>query len=360
MSETLIHESARRFTATFGDLPAGNVFVPGRVNLIGEHVDYNDGLVLPMPVREGTAVSWARADHADISIRAADLGESDHFASSEPPRPPDTGWRSYVRGMVAELGLPADAGVDMLVHGNLPRGSGLSSSASFCVALGRALNDALGLGLDAISFAKAAQRTEHEWAGVACGIMDQVAVAAGNDGKALLLDCRDLAMQQFALPPDWAVAIVDSGVTRGLVDGEYNSRREQCEKAARKLGLASLRDADRGSLDNANLSALEYKRALHVVDEIARVRRASEAIAASDLEAMTCVLREGHVSLRDLFEVSVPQVDRLVEAVDDILKERGAARMTGAGFGGSIVVVLERAALPELQQALDRPVRPVF
>ncbi|WP_198507644.1 galactokinase [Qipengyuania seohaensis] len=355
-----MQETAREFAASFGNAAEGTVFVPGRVNLIGEHVDYNDGLVLPMPVREGTAVAWARADHGEIVIRAADLDESDRFAAPRPPRPPVLDWRSYVRGMAAELSPPPGTGIDLLVHGNLPRGSGLSSSASFCVALGRALGDALGRQYDPASLAKAAQRTEHEWAGVACGIMDQMAVAAGETGKALLLDCRDLACQQFELPSHWSVAIVDSGVTRGLVDGEYNLRREQCETAARKLGIASLRDADRASLDGAALNEMEFKRALHVVEEISRVRRATQAIAESDLDAMTSILREGHASLRDLFEVSVPEVDRLVDAVDAILDGRGAARMTGAGFGGSVVIVLDRAALPDLEKALDRPVRPVF
>ena len=185
-------------------------------------------------------------------------------------------------------------------------------------------------------------------------------MAAGEEGKALLLDCRDLACRQFELPSEWSVAIVDSGVTRGLVDGEYNLRREQCETAARKLGVASLRDTDRASLDGAGLSEMEFKRALHVVEEISRVRRATQAIAEADLDAMTSILREGHASLRDLFEVSVPEVDRLVEGVDDILGRRGAARMTGAGFGGSVVIVLDRLTLPDLEKALDRPVRPVF
>ncbi|SFO95867.1 galactokinase [Qipengyuania nanhaisediminis] len=360
MSAKLIKHTADDFAAAFGRSAQGVAFVPGRVNLIGEHVDYNYGLVLPMPVREGTAVAWSPADHGEIAVRAANLDASDRFAAFEPSRLTETDWRSYARGMVAHLDLPPGTGLDLLVRGDLPRGSGLSSSASFCVALGRAVSAALGLDLDARALAKAAQSTEHDWAGVACGIMDQMAVAAGEAGKALLLDCRTLDYEQFELPSDWAVAIVDSGVTRGLVDGEYNLRRQQCEAAARKIGVASLRDADRVMLESAGLNELEFKRALHVVEEIDRVEKATQAIMAADLSAMASILREGHASLRDLFEVSIPAVDQLAERIDNVLQGRGAARMTGAGFGGSVVVIAERAALPDLERDLDRPVRPVF
>ena len=357
MSSALEQSAAAQFTARFGCRPAGTVFVPGRVNLIGEHVDYNDGLVLPMPVPEGTAIAWAACDDAEVHVVAADFDSEDRFAANCLARPQAIDWRSYVRGMWANAPVRPDSGAQLLVTGNLPRGSGLSSSASLCVAVGRAMAQAAGRGVDPVALSKAAQRTEHEWAGVACGIMDQMAVAAGAERKALLLDCRDLSHSLVALPGDWEVGIVDSGVTRGLVDGEYNARREQCESAARKLGLGSLRDADRAMVEAADLEPVQRNRALHVVDEIARVSQAADAIAAQDLHGMIGILGEGHRSLRDLFEVSVPAVDALVVRIDAILAGAGAARMTGGGFGGSLVVIGKRGSLETLGEQLDRPVR---
>lgn len=327
------------FAGRFGKAPDGVVFAPGRVNLIGEHVDYNDGLVLPMPVRQGTAVAWGHRRGGIAEIHAADFDNDDRFAIAGPGRPPQPDWRSYCRGMIALAPAKPDDGVRLAIAGDLPRGSGLSSSASLCVALGRALAEAAGLNVEPTALALAAQRTEHAYAGVACGIMDQMAVAAGEAGHAMLLDCRDLSYRVISLPDDWAVVTVDSGVTRGLVDGEYNQRRAQCAEAARLLGVATLRDATLEQLDAAALPEPIARRACHVVSEIARVGRAAEAIRARDIAAFAEILRQGHASLRDLFEVSVPAVDALVEDLQAQVGPRGGVRMTGAGFGGSVVVV---------------------
>jgi galactokinase len=344
---------AKQFTERFGSVPEGIAFAPGRVNLIGEHVDYNDGLVLPMPLSEGTAIAWSRNGSDTFAAIAADFAEQDLFGL-HPVHPETESWRSYVRGMVAESGL-AREGLNLAIAGDLPRGSGLSSSASLCIAVGRTLAAAAQLEVGPVALSKAAQATEHHWAGVICGIMDQMAVAAGEQGTALLLDCRDLSYQTVSLPTDWTVAIVDSGITRGLVDGEYNARRAQCESAASKLGLASLRDASCATVANGNLEPVERRRAQHVVAEIERVREGAAAIAARDIAALAAILRAGHASLRDLFEVSVPPVDTLVDSINAALGDRGGARMTGGGFGGALVVVLEREAVPQLRAALDRP-----
>lgn len=336
--------AAREFRASFGAEPEGVVFAPGRVNLIGEHVDYNDGLVLPMPVAQGTAVAWRRTAGGEIEIRAADMGESDRFPAASPARPDQAGWRSYCRGMVAHTAHPPEQGLQLAIAGDLARGAGLSSSASLCIAFGRALEGAAGAAAEPVRLALAAQRTEHDYAGVACGIMDQLAIAAGRPGEASMIDCRDLSYRHITLPREWAVLVVDSGVRRELVDGEYNARRAQCAEAAAALGVASLRDAALNQLDDAQLPETAARRARHVITEIARVRAAVEAIAEGDIAAFAQVLREGHASLRDLFEVSIPPVDRLVEEIDAIVGPRGAARMTGAGFGGSLVVVADRTA----------------
>ena len=208
------------FAEAFGEAPHAATFVPGRVNLMGDHVDYSDGLVLPMAISAGTAIAWGPADGDRIEAVALDLaGARDAFvaAQTRPHQPAD--WRSYVRGMaacMAERGLPV-AAARLAIAGSIPRGSGLSSSASLCVAVGRALSAAAGVAdPDPRELALAAQAAEHQWAGVKCGIMDQMAVAVGAPGEAVLLDCRDLSVRSVPLPADWAVLIVQSGVVRGL------------------------------------------------------------------------------------------------------------------------------------------------
>lgn len=352
MSEELQARAAQLFAERFGTAPEGSVFVSGRVNLIGEHVDYNDGLVLPMPVREGTAIAWSQGSNREFEVVAADFGEEDLFRAG-PARPGTVDWRSYVRGMIAETRL-ASPGLQMLVTGNLPRGSGLSSSASLCVAVGRVLAQAAGLAISPVDLAKAAQRTEHDWAGVSCGIMDQMAVAAGEAGQAMLLDCRDLSFQLCPVPADWAVVVTESGVTRGLVDGEYNARRRQCETAAQALGVSTLRDVDERAVEAASLDAVTYRRALHVVAEIARTRAAAQALASADLVGFGAILRKGHASLRDLFEVSLPAVDAVVDELQAFIGTQGGARMTGGGFGGAIVAVLAADRLAALENATGR------
>ncbi len=355
---SLLERTKTGFVEAFGIEPEGVVFAPGRVNLIGEHVDYNDGLVLPMPISVGTAVAWGHSPGDEIEAVALELdGARDRFAPGDlqPHEPAD--WRSYLRGMsavLAERGIKP-CGLRLAISGSIPRGAGLSSSASLCVALGRALMAAAGTEpLTPRDLALTAQQTEHQWAGVNCGIMDQMAIAAGEPDHALLLDCRDLSTRQVPLPADWAVVIVQSGVTRGLVDGHYNARRRECEAAAQALQIGSLREASLEMLEAATLPEPCGQRARHVVSEIERTRDAVIALEASDLDTLGQVLRASHASLRDDFEVSVPAVDRLVELMNTAIGPRGGARMTGGGFGGAVVAVLERSALPKLRAALEQ------
>ena len=344
------------FCAAFGTEPVGTVFAPGRVNLIGEHVDYNDGLVLPMPLAVGTAVAYGPADNAAVEVVALDFDQArDRFVphAVAPHGPAD--WRSYVRGMAC--GAPG--GVRLAIAGSIPRGSGLSSSASLCVAVGRALALARGEAEPAPrAIALAAQRAEHEWAGVRCGIMDQMAVAAGQDGHALLIDCRTLDTRQVPLPQGWAVLVVQSGVVRGLVDGHYNARRADCEAAAQALGVVSLREVDAARLATARLDPQIARRAAHVVSEIARVETAVAALEGGDLAALGAVLRASHASLRDLFEVSVPPVDRLVDVLNAAIGKQGGARMTGGGFGGAVVAVMAATEVERVRSALEANYQP--
>ena len=349
---TLIERTKAGFRAAFGSEPDGVAFAPGRVNLIGEHVDYNDGLVLPLPISTGTAVAWSRCDSSEVEAVALDFGEErDRFLARHvgPHAPAD--WRSYLRGMAR--GMDAQ-GMKLAIAGSNPRGAGLSSSASLCIALGRAMAAAGQVDPSPRELALMAQVAEHEWAGVHCGIMDQMAIAAGEPGHALLLDCRNLETRQVALPEDWAVVIVQSGVTRGLVEGHYNARRHDCEMAAQTLGIASLRDADEDMIRAANLDPVIAARALHVVSEIARTAEAVSAIEAHDLAAMGTLLRASHASLRDQFEVSVPAVDELVDLANAAIGPQGGARMTGGGFGGAIVAVLAADAAPRFIATLEQ------
>lgn len=349
---TLIERTRAGFRAAFGSEPDGVAFAPGRVNLIGEHVDYNDGLVLPLPISTGTAVAWSRCDGAEVEAVALDFGkERDRFIARKaaPHQPAD--WRSYLRGMAQ--GIDAQ-GMKLALAGSNPRGAGLSSSASLCIALGRAMAAAGRVDLTQRELALMAQMAEHRWAGVHCGIMDQMAIAAGEPGHALLLDCRNLATRQVALPEDWAVVIVQSGVTRGLVEGHYNARRRDCELAAEKLGIDSLRDADAEMIRAANLDPVIAARALHVVSEISRTAQAISAIEANDLATMGALLRASHSSLRNQFEVSVPAVDDLVDLANAAIGPHGGARMTGGGFGGAIVAVLAADAAPRFVSTLEQ------
>lgn len=353
---TLIQRTRDGFARAFGHAPDGVVFAPGRVNLIGEHVDYNDGLVLPMPISAGTAVAWSAQGGGQVDAIALDLdGARDAFVLGEqvPHQPAD--WRSYLRGMAGEMagrGLAA-GGVKLAVAGSIPRGSGLSSSASLCIALGRALQAATGVRPAAPrELALAAQAAEHIWAGVRCGIMDQMAVAAGEAGSALLLDCRDLTTEVVPLPADWAVLIVQSGVRRGLVDGHYNQRRRDCEAAVAALGVRSLREASADLVEVADLDPVVRRRARHVVSEIARTRAAVEAIRTGDLPALGQLFAASHASMRDDFEITVPPVDALVAVLTAAIGEAGGARMTGGGFGGAVVAVLPASAVPRVCAAV--------
>lgn len=359
---SVIDRARSGFAQHFGCEPQGVAFAPGRVNLIGEHVDYSGGLALPMPIAAGTAIAWGDAGDPAIAAVALDLDEAtDRFLPEQLAvcNPPD--WRSYLRGMVAELRARGHqfGGSQLAITGSIPQGSGLSSSASLCVALGRALLASHHAATPAArDLALAAQATEHTWAQVRCGIMDQMAIAAGEAGKALLLDCRTLETSTIALPQDWAVMIVQSGVVRGLVDGHYNARRADCEAAVAALGVAALRDADAEQVRAAALDPIVARRALHVVEEIARVEAAVSAIRQADLPKFGDLLRASHASLRDLFEVSVARVDALVSALNAAIGSEGGARMTGGGFGGAAVAVLPIGEVARVRAEVERNYAP--
>jgi galactokinase len=313
-------------------------FGPGRVNLIGEHTDYNDGLALPFAISDGVTASAEGLDEPRIEVRARDLGNStDRFALDSPPR--GRGWRRFVRGTVAELqraGVPV-RGTRMEIAGTVPRGSGLSSSAALEVALALALIAvAEAPEPDRVELAKLCSRVENEWVGARTGLLDQLASLCGEPEQALRIDFRSLQIEPVALElGEFKLATLDSGEQHSNAAGGYNARRSECARAREALGLESLRDATPESV--ARLPAPLDRRVEHGVSENARVDATVRALERHDLEAVGRLLDESHASLRDCYEVSTEAVERAVRRC----KDAGAlgARIMGGGFGGHVLAL---------------------
>jgi galactokinase len=313
-------------------------FAPGRVNLIGEHTDYNDGLSLPFAVEQGVTVTATRVAGDEIDVRAVDLGERDRFPRAQPQRA--AGWRAFVRGAVAELGAAGHAfpAARLDITGSVPPGAGLSSSAALEVALCLAL---LGLGgeddPDRVALARVCSRIERDWVGARTGLLDQLASLLGEPGRALRIDFRSLDVVAVPLElGDWTLVTVDSGERHSIAASGYNERRRECSDAAQRLGIASLRDADARAA--ARLPQPLDRRVRHVIEENARVDAMVGALLAGDLQAVGRLLDASHASMRDLYEASTAAVERTVAR----LQAAGAAgaRMMGGGFGGTILALL--------------------
>ena len=315
-------------------------FGPGRVNLIGEHTDYNEGLCLPFAIDRGVTVTAGDGPDGRAVVVAHDLGERDEFALDAPER--TEGWRAFARGIAAELGPPL-RGVTLEVTGTLPQGAGLSSSAALEVALALALLAHAGRPEpDRRELARLCSRVENEWVGAQTGLLDQLAALFGAQDRAIRLDMRDLTITPVPLElGDWRLVTVDSGVTHELVAGSgYDERRAECEQACALLGIPALRDVR--AEDLARLPDPLDRRARHVLEEDGRVDEAVAALERRDLEALGALLDASHASLRDLYDASVPEVEATVER----LKGAGAAgaRMVGGGFGGSVLALLPPGA----------------
>ena len=361
------------FCQAFDATPTYIARAPGRVNLIGEHTDYNDGFALPVAIGRETLVAVRARNDREIHVVATDISTNGSGALSRfsltPPILHDaqSPWANYVRGMVLALqtwlersgeSLP---GANIAIAGTIPQGSGLSSSASLSVATGIALmalaRDAgVTTEVDATLIALLAQTSECDFIGVQCGIMDPLASARGVAGHALLIDCRSLACEAVAMPDNAALLIVPSGVARGLVDGHYNARHADCMGAARALGVPALRDASLAMLQASRLDAQAMARARHVITENARTLDAAAALRAGDLATLGALMRASHVSMRDDFAITLPAVDALAEELNALIRAHagglGGARMTGGGFGGAVVAVLPRERVAAVRAAL--------
>ena len=333
-----------RFYDEFGEDPSYIVRSPGRVNLIGEHTDYNDGYVLPMAIDRAAWIALRpRADNQVLAI-STDFNQRRQFALDRLPRPAEVTWIDYLIGVAWALQERGCAlrGWEGVVSGDVPIASGLSSSAALEMATARAFYAVSDFKWDTAAMAKVGMAAENDWLGIKTGIMDPMISAAGIENRALLIDCRSLETCSAPLPPRTAVIIMDTGTRRGLVDSEYNQRREQCEAAARDLGLPALRDIDVTAFNRraAELEPLIRKRARHVVYENDRTLRAREAMNAGDAAALGQLMNESHASLRDDFTVSSQALDIIVDCANAEAACYGA-RMTGAGFGGCAVALVK-------------------
>jgi len=351
---TRIDKLKSSFAASFGVKPAGVVRAPGRVNLIGEHTDYNDGFVLPIAIERQTLAAWSARPDTKVLLRSAQApGQDAELDLAGEIRPCEPKWANYCRGVAAGLrahGLKL-AGCNIMFESDVPIGGGLSSSASLEVATAMAMMAAPAAAGAAKSGSKLTQRelalicqkAEHDFAGAPCGIMDQSIAILGQPGRALLLDCR--SGQTKLIPfddPDLVLLVADTEVKHAISDGGYAARRTQCHSAAAKLKAPALRDVDQPRLDQAIrdgvLAGKELMRARHVVGEISRTLKAVDALAAGDYAAFGKLMYGSHESLRDDYEVSCEELDAVVELARPLAGVYGA-RMTGGGFGGCAIIL---------------------
>ncbi len=342
------------FQQTYGKEP--RIFsAPGRVNLIGEHTDYNDGFVLPMAIDRRTYVAAAGNGTRAVRVSALDLDQTTDFNLDEPRTFFENPWAAYIAGVAFELQNAGRklAGTDLVIKSDVPIGAGLSSSAALEIASGKALLTLSECRLDAIELALIAQKAEHTFVGTRCGIMDQLTVTVGQAEHALLIDCRSLNLQNIKLDlRDTMVAICNTNVKHELATSAYNQRRTECEQAVEILkalrpGINALRDVTEEDLEHArkDLPELLFRRARHVVTENARTLEAANALHNGDLEKFGMLMNASHESLRDDYEVSCAELDLMVDLArkcDGVL----GARMTGGGFGGCTVNLIKRTCFP--------------
>lgn len=364
---SLLAQAREAFRGAFaGADPEIAVSAPGRVNLIGEHTDYNQGFVLPMALQLGTVLVGSPRQDGTISITTiaeqAEEPKTVQFPApteGNPLRPGVPHWANYVKGVIQHYRAGPVPGFSAVIASDVPLGGGLSSSASLEVAVYTFLQQLCPDDGDLVAKALACQKAEHTFANMPCGIMDQFISVMGKEGHALLIDCRSLETLLVPLTdPSLVVLITNSNVRHALTGSEYPTRRHQCEEAAKALGKASLREASMADLEAAQalLSEEVYRRARHVIGEIERTSRAVQALQARDYGTFGRLMVESHNSLRDDYEVSCPELDELVVAALEVSGVYGS-RMTGGGFGGCTVTLLEAGAAEKALQHIKEKYR---
>ncbi len=342
------------FEQRFGERPSTIIRSPGRVNLIGEHTDYNDGFVLPLAIDRAVWLALRPREDGRVLAYSQEQPEPTDFALRESQHT-NSGWAEYVKGMARML---LDAGYDLtgwegVLTSDVPVGSGLSSSAALEMAVGRAFAAVSNFPFDGIKMARLGQQTENEWVGANTGIMDQMISANGRAGFALLIDCRDLTMAPIPLPQETAVLILDTMTRHSHTDSGYNERRESCERAAAFFGVSHLRDVSLAQFEAraAELDDITRRRARHVITENDRVLAAVQSMQAGDAATLGRLMNASHASLRDDFAVTNAQLDeiaRLAQAQPGCF----GARMTGGGFGGCAVALVEAEMAAEIATAV--------
>jgi galactokinase len=363
----LSNQTAALFTEVYGQPPRWIAAAPGRVNVIGEHTDYNDGFVLPMAIERYTVIAAApakKAGHATLRSSEKD-GKALAIDLGQPLKPFAKGtWANYPAGVIA--GFLARGvtfpGFDALVHSTVPLGGGLSSSAALEVATATLLETITGKKLDPVDKALLCQQAEHQYAGVPCGIMDQFISVMGRKDHLLLLDCRSRKTELVPMrDPSVSLLIVNTNVKHELGSGQYAMRRAQCEAAAKILGLTSLRDATAAALLKAKdrMEEVVFRRARHVIGEIERTPKAARLLGASDWSAAGQLMYASHASLRDDYEVSCAELDAVVEIARSIGENGGifGCRMTGGGFGGCAVALVKTDAVDAISKRIGADYR---
>ena len=351
---------ASLFARCFGHPPRWMVAAPGRVNLIGEHTDYNEGFVLPMAIERYTLIAGDRAAEGEVTLHSLTTGETARFSLRPKAERGDPGWSNYVRGVIAgfQNAKYKLQGFNAVIDSTVPFGGGLSSSAALEVAAASLLELMTGKALDPIEKALLCQKAEHDFAGVPCGIMDQFTSVLARQNHALLLDCRSRTTTSIPMTdPTITVLIINTNVRHKLADGEYAKRRAQCGIAAQAMKVPALRDATMSDLKRARskMEPISFRRARHVITENERTRETAKAIRKADWPRVGELMYASHASLREDYEVSCPELDAVVEIAKSISENEGVigCRMTGAGFGGCAVSLVKTEAVPFITRKIS-------
>lgn len=354
--QSLVSETVQVYRDRFGSEPDWVAAAPGRVNLIGEHIDYNDGFVMPMAIDRYVVIAGGQCEGYAANLYSVNLDDAAAVPLDATSRPEGMHWTNYVRGVIALFAAKGHAvpGFNAVVQSNVPTGGGLSSSAALEVATATLLESVTGITMDPVEKALLCQKAEHEFAGVPCGIMDQFSSVLCEQNHVLLLDCRSETFEQVPfMNEDISVLITNSGVKHSLSDGEYAMRRKQCEDAALALQTKSLRDVNLADLRKQKdaMDEVVFQRAHHVITEIARTIAASDALKTDQWDRLGQLMYESHESLSTDFEVSCKELDLLVKIAR---KTEGVigSRMTGGGFGGCTVTLVKTDNLENAMEAI--------
>ena len=361
--ESLIEKTAEVFLKHFGHGPTHVVTAPGRLNVIGEHVDYNDGIVLPAAIERWFVGAFRKTENTGVRIFDCKLDEEAEVDPNGPLAPQKGSWMNYPKGVFAQFqkrGIKIP-GFELSLYSSIPQGGGLSSSAAFEALIATVVEVLTGIELELMDKALLCQKAEHEYAGVPCGIMDQAAVIMSKTQKLLQLDCRDLSVQDVPFTNEsLGLMVIDSNVHHELVDGEYKKRRESCEEACREMKIQSLRDSSIDKLQKFTFHDQVIRdRALHVVSEIERTQTLIEALKREDYRTVGKCIKESHDSLQYLYEVSCPELDFIVSLCNAQPSVYGS-RMMGGGFGGSAIVLVEKKEADAVAEIVEKAYREEF